>query len=204
MYKLKKYKVARRLGAHLFEKTQTEKFANRTARRVGKTNQKHGRSMTDFGIQMMEKQRARALYGIRERQFGNYVARVIANTSSDPTVQLYELLETRLDNTVYRLGFAPTRQASRQMVGHGHIRVNGVRKDVASSTVRVGDVVTIRPGSASSKMFLDLAERMKGYTAPTWLSVDFGKIEGKVTGAPRLEKGVSNVDFGQIIEFYKR
>jgi small subunit ribosomal protein S4 len=204
MYKLKKYKVARRLGAHLFEKTQTEKFAVRAARYVGKTTLKRGRQATDYGLQMLEKQRVRMLYGIRERQFGNYVARVIAASSTDQVGLLYELLERRLDNVVYRLGFSPTRQAARQAVSHGHIRINGTRSNIASASVRTGDIISIRPGSKGGKLFAELAELKKGFITPPWLSVDYTKGEGKVEGVPRFDKGTGLMDLGQILQFYKR
>jgi small subunit ribosomal protein S4 len=203
MYNLKKYKVARRLGAHLFEKTQGEKFGARAARYVGKAKKKP-RSMTDYGLQMLEKQRVRMMYGIRERQFGNYVAKVIARRGSNQIEDLFTALETRLDNVVYRIGFAPTRQAARQYVSHGHIRVNNTRVTIPSFKVTVGDIITVRPGSQDSVPFASLAEKGKGFVSPTWLSVDHGKKEAKIEGIPRFDKGQVMLDLGQVLEFYKR
>ncbi len=203
MYKLKKYKVARRLGAHLFEKTSTEKFALRAERYVGKTNRKHGRTLTDYGKQMLEKQRVRMLYGIRERQFANYVTAIISSHSQNQTERLFSVLERRLDNVVYRMGFASTRQAARQMVSHGHIRANGDRVTAPSYTVKKDTIISVRPGSTSKPLFAGLAEKRKDFTPPTWLTVDFGTLTGTVIDEPK-ETGMVMIDLTQVLEFYKR
>src|SRR6185312_9992594 len=120
-----KYKIAKRLGASVFEKTQGQKFAiaqERTAR-----NKPRGRGATEYGKQLLEKQKVRITYGISERQFGNYVAEAMATHGANPAELLHRLLELRLDNVIYRLGLAPTRRAARQMVSHGHITVDGVK-----------------------------------------------------------------------------
>ncbi len=203
MYQLKKYKVARRLGAHLFEKTMGEKFAVRAERYGGKANRKHMRGATDFGKQMLEKQRVRALYGIRERQFANYITEIIKGHSANQAARLYDVLERRLDNIVYRLGFCPTRQAARQAVSHGHVRVNGVRVKSPSYRVSKNEVISIKPGSKTKKPFAELGEAKKDYTVPTWLRADFGTLEGSLLDDPK-EGGTSMIDLAQVLEFYKR
>jgi small subunit ribosomal protein S4 len=119
-----KYKVARRLGAHIFEKTQTQKYALRAGRR--KVERKF-KSKSEYGNQMLEKQKAKAIYGVSERMFAKNIKKVLEKKGIKPDQELIRLLETRLDNVVYKIGFAPTRQASRQMVTHGHITINGRR-----------------------------------------------------------------------------
>lgn len=203
MYQLKKYKVARRLGAHLFEKTMGEKFAVRAERYGGKANRKHMRGATDYGKQMLEKQRVRALYGIRERQFANYITEIIGGHSANQASRLYDVLERRLDNIVYRLGFCPTRQASRQAVSHGHVRVNGVRVKSPSYRVSKNQIISIRPGSKTKKPFADLGDAKKDYTAPTWLRADFKTLEGSLIDDPK-EDAASMIDLAQVLEFYKR
>lgn len=203
MYQLKKYKVARRLGAHLFEKTMGEKFAVRAERYLGKAGKKHGRGATDYGKQMLEKQRVRMLYGIRERQFANYVTKIITSHASDQSEKLYIALESRLDNVIYRLGFAPTRQAARQIVSHGHVRVNGHRTTSPSYATKKGDAISVRTGSKGKILFSTLAEKNKDYSFPSWLSADYGTLEGKILDIPK-DPGTSLLDLAQVIEFYKR
>src|SRR3989344_6011537 len=118
-----RYKIARRLGANIFDKTQTAKFALRAQQK--RTGDRRPKAQTDFGIQMLEKQRVRFSYGINERQFSKYLKEIIADKNSKPTESLHERLESRLDNTVYRLNLAAFRQGARPLVGHGHIMVNG-------------------------------------------------------------------------------
>ena len=139
-----KYKIARRLGANIFEKTQTAKFAMRAERKGGKGPY---RPKGEYAIAMLEKQKVRYTYGIMERQFKKYVKEAVAKKGVNTVQALFERLETRLDNVVYRLGIAPTRAAARQMVCHGHILVNGKRTNVPSQTVFVKDIISVRIGS---------------------------------------------------------
>ena len=118
------YKIARRLGAPIFEKTQTAKFALSQEK---KFKNKRGRPKTDFGLQMAEKQKARFFYGITEKQFKNYVRKVLDDSKVAPASGLFSVLESRLDNVVWRAGLAPTHRAARLVVAHGHILVNSKR-----------------------------------------------------------------------------
>jgi small subunit ribosomal protein S4 len=144
-----RYKIARRLGAPIFEKTQTAKFKART----GETRRPPMRS--DFGKQLIEKQKARFTYGVSEKQFSSYVKTVLESKTSVPVQKLLEKLETRLDNVVYRSGFASTRQFARQVVSHGHVLVNGRKLNVPSYVVKPGDMISIREGSKSNGIFKD-------------------------------------------------
>ncbi len=196
----KRYKIARRLGASVFEKTQGKKFALRSE--TGKA--KPRRPGSDFGMKLIEKQRARATYGIGERQFKNIVERVINSKSANMTEALIARLETRLDNVMYRLGLASTRQAARQMVSHGHINVNGKRQTIPSSVVSIGDVITIRDSSKQKALFNNLEEKMKEHKVPSWLSFDMAKREAKVQGMPKMAANEVSFDVSQIFQYYSR
>jgi len=197
-----KYKIARRLGAGVFDKTQSQKFALRE--KSGKTFSKKPRAKSGFAMQLLEKQKAKVTYGIDERKFKNYVTGILSKRGENNEDSLVKKLEMRLDNVVYRLGLAKTRQFSRQMVNHGHINVNGARISIPSFQVSVGDVVTVRERSANKKLFIDLEERMKTYNCPSWLSFDKAKKEGKVQGLPKLTPAEVGFDIPSIYQFYSR
>ena len=197
-----KYKIARRLGPSVFEKTQTQKYALRAGARAPA---KRGGPKSDFGIQMLEKQRARFTYGVPERQFSNYVKAAVAKKGVNSVELLYQKLESRLDNVVYRLALSSSRAAGRQMVSHGHILVNGRRVTVPSYQVSQGDVITIREGSKKSNLFgTVLDERIKERQTPSWISFDMEKREAKIQGAPKVVPTEIAFDLGAVIEFYSR
>ncbi len=196
-----KYKIARRLGANIFDKTQSAKFALRTQNKKTKGRPK---AQTDFGIQMLEKQRVRFFYGLGERQFSKYVKQIIHAGMDNPTESLHQKLESRLDNVVYRMHLAPTRQAGRQMVGHGHIQVNGKKTDIPSFEVSPGDVITVRLGSQKSLLFTNLKEKLKDEIPATWITFDPEKLEAKIIRRPDGIAEKSLFDLSQVLEFYKR
>ena len=195
-----KYKIARRLGANIFEKTQTQKFAQRQERKGGKGPY---RPKGEFALAMLEKQKVRYTYGVLERQFKKYVKESVEVKGA--TVQaLFERLETRLDNVVYRLGFAPTRQAARQMTAHGHIMVNGKRTNVPSQNVKMGDKITVRSASEKKPLFKDMDEKLSKVALPSWLSYDKEKKVAVIEGMPKHTPTEHLFNLGQVIEFYSR
>jgi small subunit ribosomal protein S4 len=196
-----KYKIARRLGANIFEKTQTQKFAQRSERKAGKGPY---RPKGEYATAMLEKQKVRYTYGILERQFKKYVKESVAKKGVNTVQALYERLEMRLDNTVYRLGFAPTRLAARQMTAHGHILVNGKRTNVPSQTLFIGDKVTVRGASLKKPLFKEVDEKLKKVAIPSWLSYDHDKKVAEVTGTPKHNPSEQLFNLGQVIEFYSR
>ncbi len=195
-----KYKIARRLGAPVFEKTQTAKYGISLARKEKTT--KFKRQKSEFGQSLNEKQKARFSYGLSEKQFRSYVDK--AAKAANPTQKLFTLLETRLDNVLYRSGLAKTRSAARQIASHGHSLVNGRRVTVPSILLGEGDMIGIREGSAQSPLFGEVAERMKGQAAPAWIAVDAEKREAKVVGEPVYNKTEQVFDLGVVMEFYNR
>jgi small subunit ribosomal protein S4 len=196
-----KYKTARRLGANIFDKTQTQKFATKEA---GRKVEKRPRPKSDFGLQMLEKQKAKVTYGINERMFAKYVKSILEKAGANSPEKLIFILESRLDNIVYRLGFASTRQASRQMVSHGHIVVNGLKVTIPSYQVSLGDKITIRESSMKKGIFTNLAEKLKDHNYPSWLAFDITKNECKVQGAPKLTAIETNFDSAAVLNFYSR
>lgn len=196
-----KYKVARRLGANIFDKTQGEKFALRESQRKV---EKRPRPKSDFGLQMLEKQKAKMTYGVSERMFAKYVKSILDKAGANSPEALITILESRLDNVVYRLGFVSSRQAARQMVSHGHIMVNGKRITIPSYAVHMGDKITIRENSAKKPLFAGLDEKLKNHNAPSWLAFDINKKECKVQGAPKLTALEVNFDTAAVLNFYSR
>lgn len=196
-----KYKLARRLGAPIFEKTQGPKYQLSLARKE-KSGRVPMRPKSEFGKQLIEKQKARFTYGITESQFSRYAKGALK--AELPTQKLFQELETRLDNILYRSGFAKTRLQARQMAAHGHSTVNGRRVTIPSMKLREGDVVGVREGSRASALFADAAERIKSGAVPAWLQVDESKLEAKVTGKPVYDAGSTVFDLSSVLEFYSR
>lgn len=200
-----KYKIARRLGAPVFEKTQTQKFALSQAKKTGKRNAKHMSQVTDYGIQVKEKQKARFTYLLTEKQFSMYVKKAIDNKGTDKANFLFGLLESRLDNVVFRIGLAPTRSAARQMTSHGHIMVDGGRVTIPSYQTKIGNKISIRPGSLTKKLFADLDVKLNNLQVPEWIKFDNNKKEAEIIGIPNLAKaGDQLYDLTAVLEFYSR
>ena len=193
-----KYKICRRLGSNVFEKCANPKFAQKQPVRRGRPKNK-----SEFGLQLIEKQKVRFTYGLRERQFANYVKEASEKTGVNPAERLYQHLETRLDNVVYRLGFAVTRALARQMVSHGHITVNGRKVTIPSYAVRAGDEVAIRKESREKTLFHELAQKMTERPSPQWITTDPTKLEGKVVGMPAMDPA-SGFNLTSVVEFYSR
>lgn len=195
-----KYKIARRLGPTVFDKTQTQKYALRAgSRKIERRGPK-----SDYGLQMIEKQRARFTYGVNERQFSNYVKMAVSKKGVNAVEGLFAHLENRLDNIVYRLGLSASRAGGRQMVSHGHITINGRRVTIPSYQVGIGDKIAIREGSRKLPFFATLDEKIKDREAPAWISFDKEKKEAVVEGVPRYNPVESGFDLRAVIEFYSR
>jgi len=197
-----KYKIAKRLGASIFEQTQTQKFQLSQARSERTTKRRAPKS--DYAKQFLEKQKVRFTYGITEKQFKNYILKSMSGKNVNPSEVLFKALESRLDNAVYRMGIAHTRRAARQLVSHGHIIINGKRVTIPSYSVKPSEIVTIRIGSQTSPLFTELKTKLKDYTAPSWVVFDVEKGEGKVVGSPTYTKTDLAFDLTPVLEFYSR
>lgn len=198
-----KYKVCRRLGPGVYEKCQTESYSVSESKKKAARGRGRRRNVSGYGEQLLKKQYVRTMYGMTEKQFSTYVHQ--AEKAENPTQTLYTLLESRLDNVVYRLSLAPTRRAARQMVSHGHILVNGKKIKVPSHQVQPTDTVAIREGSKNTKLFENLAEILKERnTIPGWLDFDVKEGKGTMKNVASLEESNANLNLVPVIEFYSR
>jgi len=159
--------------------------------------------LTPFGVQLREKQKAKRLYGLMEKQFSNYFRKASAK-SGDTGIFLKQFLELRLDNVIYKLGFARSRRMARQMVGHGMFLLNGKSVNIPSYQVRPGDLISIKETKETKKVFRDLKERLAKHEAPAWLSMDAKDLKGKVLNRPSAEEVEQSFNSKLIIEFYSR
>ena len=158
------------------------------------------KKLTEYGTQLREKQKARFVYGVMEKQF--YKLYEEATRKEGVTGELLlQYLERRLDNVVYRLGFGSTRRQARQIVSHGHILINGKRVDIASYRVKQGDVITVKE---NSKELSVIKESVGQKTVPGWLSLEEGTLTGKVLENPGRDAVDFEIDEAMIIEFYSR
>ena len=156
-----------------------------------------------YGLQLREKQKVKRMYGVLERQFRRYFEE--ADRRKGVTGEtLLQLLERRLDNVVYRLGFAASRPQARQLVRHGHFTVNGRRADIPSFSVRAGDVVAVRSSSAKNPAILYAMEEVKGRGIPEWLQLDGQALSGRLTAAPTRDQLNLPVQEQLIVELYSK
>jgi small subunit ribosomal protein S4 len=195
-----KFKICRRLGPGVYDKCQTSKFSSSSGK--FSSNSKRPKALTEYGAQLIEKQKIRFSYGISERQLSNYVKKASHIKGAGTALKFYEDLESRLDNVIYRMGLAPSRRGSRQMVSHGHFIVNTKKVTIPSFEVKPGDIIKVREGSKNKKIFENLIEKLKDYSAPTWVSFDTSKMEGKILSKPKNTE--TFLDLNAVLEFYSR
>lgn len=204
----KKCKICRRAGEKLFlkgEKCFTPKciFVKKPYP-PGKldSDRKHKSVRSEFGTYLIEKQKVRNIYGVGEKQFSNYVKKAKDKKGVSPTETLYESLERRLDNVVFRMGLATSRALSRQLVSHGHIIVNGRKVTIPSYFVASGDKISIRKESRGIGPFKELGEKLEKHPRPDWIKFDFGSGEAEIKGKPKDTDLVFSLN--SVIEFYSR
>ena len=195
-----KFKICRRLGPGVYDKCQTSKFTVASTKTL--PGGKRPKAPTEYGAQLIEKQKTRFSYGISERQLSNYVKKVSHIKGAGTAEKLYENLESRLDNAVYRMGLGASRRHTRQMVSHGHFIVNSHRVTVPSYELKPGDVVKIREGSKIKKIFANLSDRLKEYNAPAWVAFDLNTMEGRILAKPKNIE--TSLDLNAVLEFYSR
>jgi small subunit ribosomal protein S4 len=199
-------RLCRREGTKLFLKG-TRCYTKKCAfeRRPSPPGQ-HGvrrRKMGDFGIQLREKQKVRRVYSVLERQFHNYFVEA-GNLDGVTGENLLRFLETRLDNVVFRLGFATSRAQARQLVNHGHFAVNGVPTDVASFVVKPGDRIEVRESRREREPFKIAKETLRSHQAPEWLSLEPARLAGSVLSLPRRDQMPLDLNEQLVVEFYSR
>jgi len=170
----------------------------------GQHGQRRTRRPSEFGLQLREKQKVRRFYGVMESQFHKHF--VEAERRGGVTGDnLLQILESRLDNVVYRMGFADSRRQARQLVRHGHFVVNGRKTNIPSFLVKPGDLVTVRPGSRSRTYFTDYGEVLNTRRAPDWISMDASTLSGKVLSLPSRDQiEVPSFNEALVVEHYSR
>ncbi|MBI51787.1 MAG: 30S ribosomal protein S4 [Chloroflexi bacterium] len=191
---------ARRYGAPIFANVAVAKSRKQNPPGPPPTRRK---KISDRGLQLIEKQKVRYAYGLVEKQFRNVYEKAVRTTG--PTGdELMLLLEERLDNTVYRLGFASTRDQARQLVTHGHISVKGNKLDIPSALVKIGDEISFTSRGLKSNYVKILKEEIKERTSPGWLELDEKKLSGTVISRPNVDDIEPIFNPNAIVEYYSR
>jgi len=188
---------------NLYASDKYDKILQRKSSPPGKGPRARLGRKSEYAQQLTEKQKVRDMYGLGERQF--HLLYQEATAAKGQTGDIFkQLLERRLDNAIYRAGFALTRFQARQLVGHGHFTVNGRRVTVPSYRLRQGDVVELRSRSRTSPLFGPIVEAHEKYLPPGWIKVDSAKLHLEVTAVPTPDMAEQSIDMRQVIEFYSR
>lgn len=200
-----KCKLSRREGTDLFLKSARKAFSDKCKSEVapGQHGLKSGQRLSDYGKQLREKQKVRRMYGVLERQFRRYYAEAVrrkGNTGEN----LLHLLETRLDNVVYRMGYGSTRAEARQLVGHKAIEVNGKTVNIASAQIKPGDVVSVREKSRGQLRIKDAVSLAAQAGFPSWVEVDTAKMTGTFKALPDRSEIAQDVNESLVVELYSR
>lgn len=193
------WKKSRRLGVSL---SGTGKELDRRPYPPGQHGPTARIKLSEYGLQLREKQKLRHMYGLNERQFFNLFVKAGKIKEGKHGENFMRLLEQRLDNVVYRMGLASTRRQARQLVNHGHITVDGKRVDIPSYRVEVGQVIAVREKSKNMQIIKDSVEALFG--RPEYISFDDEKLEGSLTRLPLREEMPAEIDESFIVEFYNR
>ncbi|WP_034550697.1 MULTISPECIES: 30S ribosomal protein S4 [Carnobacterium] len=193
------WKISRRLGISL---SGTGKEIERRPYAPGPHGPNSRKKLTEYGLQLQEKQKLRNMYGMNERQFKNLFVKAGKIKEGKVGDNFMILLEQRLDNVVYRLGFATTRRQARQLVNHGHILVDGKRVDIPSYSVAVGQAISVREKSKNMEIITSAVESLFG--RPEFVSFDGEKLEGSLNRLPLREELYAEIDEAFIVEFYNR
>ncbi len=200
-----KGKLARREGTDLFLKSARRPIGDKVKfdSKPGQHGRTSGSRTSDFGLQLREKQKVKRMYGILERQFRRYFAEA-ERRKGNTGANLLLLLESRLDNVVYRMGFGSTRAEGRQLVSHKAITVNGEVVNIASYLVKAGDVVAVREKAKKQLRIADSVKLAEGQGMPNWVQVDASKLEGVFKKAPDRDEFGSDIKEALIVELYSR
>ncbi len=197
-------RLCRREGQKLFLKGERCYSGKCSLEKRAYAPGQHGQNRkktSDYGLQLREKQKAKRFYGLQETQFRNYFEKAAAKPGITGDILLI-MLETRLDNAVFRMGFASSRKEARQLVTHGHFTVNGKKADIPSLQVKPGDVIAVKAKSTSSPKFKEIKEMT--ISTPEWVTIDTDKLEGKVLSVPTRAQIDTPVAEHLIVELYSK
>ncbi len=199
-----KARVCRKFGTNIYGSDKYDRILQRKPQGPGKGPRSRMGRKSEYAQQLMEKQKMRVIYGLSEKQFRGLYEEAAGMKGQVTSDMLRQLLERRLDNTIYRAGFAMTRLQARQFASHGLFLVNGKRVKVASYRIREGDTITVRPSSKSSPIFAPILDAHEKYMPPNWLKSDARALTTQVVSLPDPESAEQAVDIRQVIEFYSR
>jgi small subunit ribosomal protein S4 len=198
-----KAKRVRRQGANIYGSDKYDRILQRKPYGPGKGPRTRGSKQSEYAQQLQEKQKVRDTFNVSERQFRRYYREAQRRKEATGSTIL-SLLEVRLDNTLFRSGLALTRLQARQLAGHGLFLVNGRRCTIASRAVKPGDVIEIRPRSASSPVFATILAATEKYVPPAWLKVDTSKLKIEILSSPAEEHLEQGLDIQKVVELYSR
>ena len=196
-------KQSRREGINLAETEKVQKYLDRRPYGPGQHGQRRKGRPSDYSVRLREKQKLARLYGMNEKQFRNLFEEAASVPGVTGTVFL-QLLERRLDNVVFRMGFASTRRQARQFVGHGHILVNGKKVDIASYRVKIGDEISVAEGSRSMGFIQENMDAQKRRRVSPWVEMDHDNFKGTFSRLPAREDLALPINENFIIEYYSR
>jgi small subunit ribosomal protein S4 len=196
-------KLVRKFGVNVFGNPKYDRLLNRKSYAPGQHGQTRRRRLSNYGVQLQEKQKIKSMYGLLEKQFRNYFTKA-ENMSGETGTNLLQMLESRLDNIVYRISFAPTRPAARQLVNHGHFLVNDKRVNIPSYILKSGDKIQVREKSKKMDLILDSIKRIKGDIDLPWLELDKGKMQGAFLGMPERDQIDQTIKEQLVVELYSK
>lgn len=198
-----KARKARRLGINLYGSDKYDKILQRKPYGPGKTAKTRAGRDSEYARQLKEKQKARDMYGLSEKQFRRLYQQSL-RAKGQTGDMMKQLLEQRLDNALYRAGFAATRLQARQFAGHGLFLVDGVRVTSPSFRLKTGNVISVRTKTKNSPMLAQNIEKHQKFTAPKWLKVELNQLKAEVIALPQADDAEQAVDMRQVVEFYSR
>ena len=198
-----KAKIARKFGENIFGNAKITKILERKNYSPGQHGQSRRRRPSNYGLQLKEKQKINYMYGLLERQFRIFFQKA-DKMSGETGLNLLQILECRLDNVVYRLGFSPTRAAARQMVNHKHFLVNGKSVNIPSYLVKENDQIGVRSKSRKLAVIHDSVKQVRGDLDSGWLSLDKASLSGMVTKLPEKEDFDATLKVQMVVELYSK
>ena len=198
-----KGKLVRKFGENIFGNPKYDRLLNRKPYSPGQHGQSRRGKLSNYGVQLQEKQKIKFMYGLLEKQF-RITFKKAEKLKGETGTNMLQLLESRLDNVVYRLGFSPTRPAARQMVSHKHFLVNGVTVNIPSYTLKPGDKISVRDKSKKIDIILDSIRKIKGDIDLAWLDLDKAKMTGIYLNVPERDQMNLTVNEQLVVELYSK
>lgn len=199
-----KHKICRRLGMKLCLSAKCPVVKRPYP--PGQKGKRRARALSDYGKELKEKQKLKAWYNLKEKQFKRYAKEILSQKQrkEDAATLFIRKLENRLDNVIFRLGFATSRRQARQFISHGHFKVNGRIVSIASFEVRKGDVIELGDKSKPRPIFKNALVALKKYQPPSWLKLDAEAFKGEVLGQPSLDEAVPPAEVSLVFELYSK